>query len=112
MAAPENRDQQVLMRRVRSEMLAPRRIQRVHNRWRRRQAQFQIVNGVADELIARAESADLQNSRVGDFGSLFGELEFRLPLAARIPDRGEFIHAAESGLVVSRDQPGPYAPDV
>src|SRR5689334_11385812 len=65
-----------------------------------------IVNGVADESVVTGETTNLKHAGIGDFGGLFGEFDFVIPFAVLFFNSGEFVNAAESGLIVSGDELG------
>ena len=47
----------------------------------------------------------------GNLDDLLAEFDARLPISRSVADGGEFINAAERGLVAARDQLGADAPD-
>src|SRR2546429_308301 len=65
-SASKNRHQQVLMLRVRRQMLSAGRIGRINDGDARRKRTSFVINRVTDEFLRRSKAADLEHARIGD----------------------------------------------
>ncbi len=77
-----------------------------------RQRVVDVVDGIADECAIAVEAADLETAGDGAFGALFAELDAGLPGAVGAAECGEFINAAQGGLIGGGDEVGAHAPYV
>src|SRR5262245_13054196 len=85
-------------------MLAPCRVEWIHDRERFRSALFDVVDAVSYELGLGTEPAHLMDSGSGSLGCLFAQLNLITPTPVIAANGSHLVNAAQRWFVVGRDQ--------
>src|ERR1043166_4054492 len=111
-SAAQYRHEQVFVLRCRGKVFATSEVRWINDRETPRNWPRYVVDSVAHELSALAETADLEDTGIGGFGGMLRKLHLVLPGSVRLTNRREFIYAAQRGLIVGGHEHRADAPHV